>query len=66
MQLWQQDKVQWTREESLAEIKAAAFVELPEPKVASTHVVDHESFRARLRRQLAEAKVPFPFVLENL
>jgi ER membrane protein complex subunit 1 len=58
IQLWHQDKEQWTREESLATIGAAEFVELPEEKVVSSHVGDdHEHFLARLGRQLLEARV---------
>jgi hypothetical protein len=58
VQLWHQDQVQWTREESLASINVAEFVELPEKKITSSHVGDgQETFFARLKRQLSDAQV---------
>lgn len=57
VQLWQQDKLQWTREEGLADIRVAELVELPERKIASHASVELESFGARLRRQLSDAQV---------
>ena len=71
VQLWQLDRNQWTREESLAEIELAEFVELPEAKTISTRVGDDdESFVERVSRQISDAKVrsfpsfgPFAFPL---
>lgn len=58
VQLWAQGRVQWTREESLAEIKVAEFVELPEAKTILSHIdLDGESFLTRLARQILDAKV---------
>ena len=58
VQLWQLDRNQWTREESLAEIELAEFVELPEAKTISARVGDDdEGFVERLSRQMADAKV---------
>ncbi|CDO75706.1 hypothetical protein BN946_scf184493.g4 [Trametes cinnabarina] len=56
VQLWQQDQLQWTREEGLTDIRAAELVELPERKVAAHAGVEHESFGTRLRRQLSDAQ----------
>lgn len=58
VQLWQHDRMMWAREESLAEIKLAEFVELPEPKAAASHLEEGgESFFSRLVRQASDAKV---------
>lgn len=59
IQLWQRDKVQWTREEGLSDIRAAEMVELPESKIVASQVTseDHESFTSRLYRQLSDAQV---------
>ena len=57
LQLWQQDQLQWTREEGLSDIRAAGFVELPERKiVASGLSEENESFLERLKRQATEAR----------
>ena len=56
VQLWQQDVLQWTREESLAAISVAEFVELPERVISSTRTGD-ENFARRLVRQLSDAQV---------
>ena len=57
IQLWQQDQLQWIREEGLAEIKVAEFVELPERKaVAAGLGEDSETFAQRVHRQLLEAQ----------
>lgn len=56
LQMWQQDAVQWTREESLAEINTVEFVDLPEKKVAG-EAVDGSDFVARLLRQIGDARV---------
>ncbi|KAG1790453.1 uncharacterized protein HD556DRAFT_1392090 [Suillus plorans] len=57
IQLWQHDKMQWVREEALASIQVAEFVELPEKKAVMSHaVVDEEGYFERLQRQLSDAK----------
>ncbi|KAH9929331.1 uncharacterized protein B0H18DRAFT_996604 [Fomitopsis serialis] len=57
IQLWQHDKLQWSREEGLADIKVAELVELPERKIITSHVGDEEeSFGDRLVRQLSDAQ----------
>ncbi|KAH7906600.1 hypothetical protein BJ138DRAFT_1015952 [Hygrophoropsis aurantiaca] len=57
IQLWQHDKVQWVREEALATIQVAEFVELPEKKVVGSHVgLEEETFLERIIRQFADAK----------
>ncbi|EKM58157.1 uncharacterized protein PHACADRAFT_116839 [Phanerochaete carnosa HHB-10118-sp] len=57
IQLWQQDQLQWTREEGLADIRVAEFVELPERKLAETGLGEgHETFTGRVRRQISEAR----------
>lgn len=59
VQLWQQDQHQWTREESLTDVRVAEMVELPEPLIAASQlgVEETESFGSRLQRQLADAQV---------
>lgn len=61
VQLWHQDTYQWTREESLASISAAHFVELPEKQaVAANGSVargEHETFVERVMRQIGDAQV---------
>jgi hypothetical protein len=59
VQLWQQDKEQWTREEALANIAVAEFVELPEMKVIQAHGSEDESFVSRVVMQVLDAKVRF-------
>lgn len=57
IQLWQHDKMQWVREEALASIQVAEFIELPEKKVVMSHAaVDEEGYFERLQRQLSDAK----------
>ncbi|KAH9942115.1 hypothetical protein B0H21DRAFT_526939 [Amylocystis lapponica] len=57
IQLWQQDNLQWSREEGLADIKVADLVELPERKVIGARGSDEsETFGTRLRRQLSDAQ----------
>ncbi|RDX49601.1 DUF1620-domain-containing protein [Lentinus brumalis] len=56
VQMWQQDQLQWSREEGLADIRVAELVELPEPKIASHSDRDQETFSARVARQLLDAK----------
>ncbi|KAL5498433.1 hypothetical protein ACEPAH_2575 [Sanghuangporus vaninii] len=63
VQLWQHDRAQWTREEALAEIELAEFVELPEAKTATTLARDEdENFVERITRQISDAK-DFPSYL---
>lgn len=57
LQLWQHDREQWTREEGLAEIAVAGFVELPEAESSTSHLNSDESFSTRLTRQISDAKV---------
>ncbi|KAL0953048.1 hypothetical protein HGRIS_007249 [Hohenbuehelia grisea] len=57
VQLWQHDQVQWTREEALASVSGAAFVELPEQAQDSAHSVDgEEGFLQRVLRQAHDAR----------
>ncbi|RPD68393.1 DUF1620-domain-containing protein [Lentinus tigrinus ALCF2SS1-7] len=56
VQMWQQDQLQWTREEGLADIWVAELVELPERKIASHSESDQETFGARVARQLLDAQ----------
>jgi len=58
VQLWQQDQLQWTREEGLSDIRVAEMVELPEPKIVASQIAseEHESFGSRLFRQLSDAQ----------
>ncbi|KAJ7230405.1 DUF1620-domain-containing protein [Mycena pura] len=55
VQFWDQDQLMWGREEGLAAIDVAAFVELPLPARAA-RADEGESFTARLRRQISDAK----------
>jgi hypothetical protein len=55
LQLWQQGNLTWTREEGLANIVAAEFVELPEAEAVSGE--GEESFIGRIRRQIRDAQV---------
>ncbi|KAF8508073.1 DUF1620-domain-containing protein [Gautieria morchelliformis] len=55
LQLWQQEAVQWTREESLAEIQAVEFVDLPEKKIVED-ALDGHNFIKRLLRQIKDAR----------
>lgn len=57
MQLWQQDREQWTREEALADIAVAEFVELPEMKGIEARGSEDESYLGRVVRQVLDAKV---------
>ena len=55
VQLWHSDKAQWTREEGLSDIRAAALLELPEVKFAAGGV-EGEGFAHRLVRHAADAQ----------
>lgn len=57
VQLWQQNELQWSREEGLAEIKVAELVELPEKQVVTAHAGEDEPVGERLVRQLSDARV---------
>ncbi|KAI0686950.1 hypothetical protein BC835DRAFT_1408443 [Cytidiella melzeri] len=57
LQLWQQDQLQWSREEGLVDIRAAEFVELPERQVIASGInQEAETFLERLQRQITEAR----------
>ncbi|TCD70607.1 hypothetical protein EIP91_002637 [Steccherinum ochraceum] len=58
VQLWQQDELQWAREEGLSDIRAAEMVELPESKLVAAQVAseENEAFAPRLFRQLSDAQ----------
>ncbi|KAJ7114097.1 hypothetical protein C8R44DRAFT_676555 [Mycena epipterygia] len=56
IQFWEQDQLVWSREEALAAIDLAAFVELPVPERVARVGVDGESFVTRLIRQIGDAK----------
>ncbi|KAL4246361.1 ER membrane protein complex subunit 1 [Abortiporus biennis] len=58
VQLWQQDQIQWVREEGLSSIQVAEMVELPEAKIVASQVgaEEHETFSSRLLRQLTDAQ----------
>ena len=66
MQLWQHDKMQWMREEALASIRVAEFVELPEKKLVVSHAAVDEGYFERLQRQLSDAKVHGLHALKSL
>jgi hypothetical protein len=67
IQLWQHDKMRWVREEALASIQVAEFVELPEKKVVMSHAaVDEEGYFERLQRQLSDAKVQGLHIMKSL
>ena len=58
VQLWQQDKMQWSREESLSEIVVAEYVDTPEKQSITAHRdLSKESLGERLTRQASEARV---------
>ncbi|TFK50623.1 DUF1620-domain-containing protein [Heliocybe sulcata] len=54
VQLWQRDTLQWTREEGLATIAAAEYVELPEEKIVHSHRA--EAFLERVVRHVKDTK----------
>jgi len=58
IQLVQQDKLLWTREEALSDIVAIKFIELGEPEVEEArHAMAEENFAARSLRHLFELRV---------
>ena len=53
-----QEKIFWTRDESLANLAAVKFIELGERQVEQVqHVLDEEDYFARTVRHLSELKV---------
>ena len=56
--MWQQDNLGWSREESLAEIEAAAFLELPLEQGLS-QTLDRGSYAHRLIRHAMVLAVSF-------
>ncbi|KAL1658638.1 hypothetical protein GGF50DRAFT_131591 [Schizophyllum commune] len=54
IQFWQQEDLKWTRDEALAHIAAAEFVELPERVAASSSSTSPST--SRLQRQLRDAR----------
>ncbi|CAE6393262.1 unnamed protein product [Rhizoctonia solani] len=57
VQLWQLQDLQWTRDESLSEIKVAALVDLPERKIAEEiDISEHRGFAERLIFHLVAAQ----------
>ncbi|KAJ7609090.1 DUF1620-domain-containing protein [Roridomyces roridus] len=62
VQLWDQNQLIWAREESLASIDVAAFVELPVPERVA-RVDESETFFARLTRQIGDARYFPEFVV---
>lgn len=50
-------QLDWTREEGLANIQVAEYVEIPERLVIESGGADAERFGDRLIRQIIEAKV---------
>ncbi|KAJ7709007.1 hypothetical protein B0H17DRAFT_916569 [Mycena rosella] len=56
IQLWEQEQMVWGREEALATIDVAAFVELPLPEHVVKVGLGSESFVTRLIRQIGDAK----------
>ena len=59
VQLWLEDKMQWTREESLSTVAIAEFVELPERKAIQSSVAESENFVSRVLRHISDAQVSF-------
>ncbi|KAJ6621455.1 hypothetical protein B0H10DRAFT_2163080 [Mycena sp. CBHHK59/15] len=57
IQLWEKDQLQWGREEALASIDVATFVELPLPERVARTGGESEQFVTRLIRQIGDAKV---------
>ena len=58
VQLWSEGGVKWKREEALASIAAAEFVEFPEQQAAETlHAETKEGFFGRLARHIVDAQV---------
>lgn len=58
LQLVHSQGIAWTREESLADITVAKFVDLGEPEVQETREILHdEGFVARTTRHLSELRV---------
>jgi hypothetical protein len=56
MQQWLQTDLKWTRDESLADVKSAEFVDLPEMKIKHSALA-MQSFITRVTRHLEDARV---------
>ncbi|KAJ7777155.1 hypothetical protein B0H16DRAFT_1879286 [Mycena metata] len=56
IQAWEKDQLVWGREESLATIDVATFVELPLPERIAHVNLEDESILARLARQIEDAQ----------
>ncbi|KAJ7173455.1 DUF1620-domain-containing protein [Mycena filopes] len=56
IQVWERDELVWAREESLATIDVATFVELPLPERVARVSLEDESFFSRLIRQIEDAQ----------
>ena len=59
--MWLEDKMKWTREESLSTIGLADFVELPERKAIRSGVAESENFVSRALRHISDTQVCFFF-----
>ncbi|CUA76989.1 hypothetical protein RSOLAG22IIIB_06436 [Rhizoctonia solani] len=56
VQLWQLENLQWTRDETLAEIKVATLIDLPERKIAEEIAIsEHRGFAERMNFHLVAA-----------
>ncbi|KAF4611826.1 hypothetical protein D9613_004025 [Agrocybe pediades] len=66
VQLWEQETLKWEREESLAAVVIAEFVEVPERATSVAGVMEEaqEGFVARVIRQIGDAQ-DFPRYLVN-
>jgi len=60
------DKISWTREESLADIAAVRFIDLGEPEVEEVReILSEEAFFGRTLRHISELKVGLGCGLTN-
>ncbi|KDR78137.1 hypothetical protein GALMADRAFT_94668 [Galerina marginata CBS 339.88] len=65
IQLWEQSELKWIREEALAAIVIAEFVEIPERRASESGVDEAaETFVSRVTRQIMDAQ-DFPQYLVN-
>lgn len=65
LQQWLQNDLKWTREESLSEIAAVEFVDLPEVKIGKD-AIWKQSFVTRITRHLHDAKVCVNFIVYEI
>ncbi|PPQ95955.1 hypothetical protein CVT26_016121 [Gymnopilus dilepis] len=56
VQLWDRGGLKWSREEALATVTLAEFVEIPERVASASPVTASEGFVARVARQILEAR----------